>query len=1578
MLRRWFTRRIAQNASPLREQREASFAQIPPKGPEEGPRSPEEGPEENPDDVGRIQEEISRKKQEALPEEILEKGLHGDSEDIVNSIVLNVEVEAQNRFGEAAKHTGLLRERGGQGVGEQLREIETILLQREKTLSLEEHEYNRLVELGWNAAYHVEQWDELKNNLKRTASIEFLRDSPLREVLTVLRGLEARRGRYEESVRVIQNVARQVSPAVSEQDRRLLTTLLEEGTLGSPDVEKALIARLEQLPAPPEFEYPDSKELLSDLIAKHGGAPDIAHAVRYVLQKQGKRHLAGLTPGDPREPTPDEEAKRRQSYLEDLTNNIDTMRTYLAARIRGQARERRDAFLAAAEARGYQKVETVIAKAAELKISPVALSYALANEGDLVEKLLTDTIPPAKHSLSDFGDALDRLEKTSWMRDRALHDREFGRLFEHAVLDDRDAQEWMKRELPRAQRVAEVLRTLTDEDLRREFHDEEFQEAFADLLARLQRVAQGAATEDDHNQIYDYLYKYDRDQISVFITTLLDKDLHAVYAQGARDLDAQKDIDPVNAREALQPRLQHVIDTLFPKNVICRALQNEVCAALRIGERLDGMTRDVEQILSWEPRPGLEEKSKDLVRKRFQYAAATIARLEAFCEQLSVMDPDDETLVRDISAEKMKEIGKNPEYNACYRRSDGLIYINTDRVKTPERRKELINHERSHALIDLLTRRTYLFPTLLTEAYDHTRDRAVDIEGKRTSVEELLERLGRDVWKIDLSCALDPEESKEKLMDEALARYGCWVQEGRKISTSPDMRALYEFLETRYGNDVTNTRYTRLSQIPAPDASGVMAQHGEEEFEREHQPQPIPESGSSESGFRDIPQEFRQLERDIHKIRSFIDAHPQFKSDLRDIDARQKEYLDILVQLQNMFQAKHITPEDAGRRIDAFRTVLIPVGDAIQAIDSEELDIANVPAEGKGGLWNVLFPGGLKWMSVFDVINMVRSAKEDILRMWKRRGARTQSIIGERLTGWISDRIYIAGQLKHEYKRRGLASEDEEIHQWKEALKEADSFELLHLLGQTGNKDQIRAMLELLTERGRMDWNDIGFWRTLNRLSKYKMPIESCMRSDVLRDKWLHKLITDIYTDKDHYFNWRRQNDSNITSKKSEFTPLGDQLANLKGGFSGELKRQLIMFTRAKKEHQPIPEAVNPHLYEEILHYAMRNGKETMEAKFFYLIMGVNEGLLSIDRLRVLAGEGGEILNRFPFIDYFYKKNNTLPEINRLAKRIAEHKPDHPDYFDPGPKTMYFLQYEMGREQSTKERISKALGKDNAEKIDHEDIPMIVSQITWNRIDDMAGALSGTRQKITQEGWKNAYLGFTTKFKAFARLAELDEKKVTRFTQEDARQVAVSIASFVHMDNILTGHAHDVPNRPRLSWDEINNTGGPSSGGILTRVYRESAQNLVKDLVDELERQGLFDWSKVDYYVKDKDGKPVKILDAKNEYFKLNQDPDEDETKRKAVRNTTEKFSRELEKAVKSQAGLNVLQRVMRAKVKAGKIIEEGASQLPTGEFEDYLTLEKAEEFVKSAKETLREKALFREHVTEYEGEELLPRTYGL
>lgn len=369
--------------------------------------------------------------------------------------------------------------------------------------------------------------------------------------------------------------------------------------------------------------------------------------------------------------------------------------------------------------------------------------------------------------------------------------------------------------------------------------------------------------------------------------------------------------------------------------------------------------------------------------------------------------------------------------------------------------------------------------------------------------------------------------------------------------------------------------------------------------------------------------------------------------------------------------------------------------------------------------------------------------------------------------------------------------------------------------------------------------------------------------SDIVRDFWLQKMVSVIWSDKHKFFEWKQDNSAGIKKGKDQFTPTADQLANIKGGLRKRLSRQLEQFVEAHERGDHVPDEVDPHLYEELLHYSMRNGQMTMEDKMFFLVQGIRYKLLSIDRLRALAGQSGGIVNQFPMIDYFKSKHNTYPEILALGKRLDEAKSGS-ERFSPGQKTTLWLHLEVLRDEGASSRISKASSGTRAEDLDHEDIPTIMAQADYETVKRMTDIISGGREKLSPEAVKNGYTGFGTKFKILARLAELG-----KFTQGDAMEAAKSVTAYILYDNIVTRNGADRENRSTLSWANIQGH-GPSTGKYSVQDYRIPNNTFVKDLISGLGTS--IDWAKVgvgpEQFVRSAEDISVRKDDEQSKNFK--------------------------------------------------------------------------------------------------------------
>ncbi|MBI2635874.1 phage tail tape measure protein [Candidatus Peregrinibacteria bacterium] len=777
----------------------------------------------------------------------------------------------------------------------------------------------------------------------------------------------------------------------------------------------------------------------------------------------------------------------------------------------------------------------------------------------------------------------------------------------------------------------------------------------------------------------------------------------------------------------------------------------------------------------------------------------------------------------------------------------------------------VIDHERGHAMIDILTREKEdkgkklqpLFPFVFWSAYQTLKDVPVgrdtfaerlekladasipSSKGPRHPYRHILERHGND-----------PETRRNELLEELIMRYGNWKRDmarGRKTGYHDDEVALFRILDQapqRRKEPRGLADGPHGSPDRSPQAEYLRPMIDDDDDDGGGAPTVVdnaPRSAASEGAVYDAREKLDFIADSVRQAKNFHKSYKEiyqvFAEDIlesaQDVEKQHDELQLIFMDPVERERYPDKQPENyrpfqksVDKVYEFCDKVLLKW---IRKVNTDALDTSQVPMrEAKLGdiitLW-----------SISDLVKFCKDTWEDIQSIYKRAQDRNIKGTGDVITSALRHlpEIPILGKyykgLNAYHKRRYSGTEVEAANKWKEGMENEDSHTLLHYLHVTNNKDAIRGIISLLCSRGEMNWNDEGVWKTLCRQSRYGggMPIEACKYDDVLRDTWLRKMITEIWDDRELYYHWRTENDSKIKSGKQGFTDTADQLSNVAGGgMAAELEKQLKLKILTPPGELP-PEDVKPHLYEEVLEYAIRNGKMTMEQKFYYLIRGIAADIIGVERLRSLCGEKGEILMKFPFLDFFYHKNNSIEEIRGFAKEIQEKKPEYE--FKPGLRTTLFLYYKVTRSESMRMRISKATAR-IAEGIDHEDIPFMITQMDWNTVRSLADVISGSRQKVTFEGWKNSYVGFNTYMKVFGELANLDKVGYDRFTKFDAKGIAQAITTYIFTDNLLTRNGidkDDATSRPRLTRDQFNTT-CPSGGSHATGEYRRQMNAFLK------------------------------------------------------------------------------------------------------------------------------------------------------
>jgi len=951
-------------------------------------------------------------------------------------------------------------------------------------------------------------------------------------------------------------------------------------------------------------------------------------------------------------------------------------------------------------------------------------------------------------------------------------------------------------------------------------------------------------------------------------------------------------------RERLRASLSEVLGGLVP------SLKHPLCDTLGVPDAMARKKSDIEQKLVAGSPVDAEMARQDI--QRLEQAKGLLDRITS---GKAVVETDDETVLE--------------HQDACYDYDSGTMYIRSG--LPPERKKELYEHERGHAILHVLTRQSRAFPMLLSSAYESLRQRHADQSGA-DDFGTALEKLGasyrleqqRATFK-ELAAKKYPDDAdkaaahaetlyREFLLEELLNRHADRLATGKAMEGRAGEAPLFQLVndwreetaaqvqaDDNADGEPDKVRRLKLFSTEAYD-EGDLGEHDQDDTRK------------ADVSARNPKQELINMGRQLYVISSFIEAyedHPD-REKLKEIFAH-------LSGLHAYYDAELRKPDKETdlkflEEMTTLGNAVSKVSEEVRKIDTESLDTTDARRVKKPGFWD-----HVHFLSINDMVKLWKDTWEDIGTMYKRNQERTLQEVGDVLTealGKGKNLPFRVGtylnKLKGYHTRRYAQSELDSVGKWQDALKKEDSHTVIELLAHTKNKDQIRGILALLSDRGELDWESEDIWHKLEDLSGYKMPEKACKRDDVLRDTWLRKMITEIWNDKELYYHWRGANDSNTASGKKHFTPTVDQLSNVGGGMSGELFKQLKLYKQWKAladenhhkglGHPPFPVDVKPHLYEEIIDYAIRDGKMTMEAKMFYLVQGVASGLLSIDRLRALAGEHGGIINSFPFIEYFYQKNNTLPELKKIAADITEDFDENNPtaIFKPGTKTTLWIHYKVAREESVRARLSKGSTR-SAEGIDHEDIPFLITQMDYKEADNLLDVISGSRQKVTPEGWKNAYVGFNSKMKIFGCLAQLEKEGIDKFTLSDAKMLASNLASYIYMDNVLTlNGAKEKGTPPNLSQGQFRTPCPSGASGTVAWDYRRS----MTAFLGAMSQAGIFkdiDWEKVD---KDKTIGEKEMIATNPDEYKRNTD---DKIQKKLLNFSAGYFPRfveELEKAI--------------------------------------------------------------------------------
>lgn len=425
----------------------------------------------------------------------------------------------------------------------------------------------------------------------------------------------------------------------------------------------------------------------------------------------------------------------------------------------------------------------------------------------------------------------------------------------------------------------------------------------------------------------------------------------------------------------------------------------------------------------------------------------------------------------------------------------------------------------------------------------------------------------------------------------------------------------------------------------------------------------------------------------------------------------------------------------------------------------------------------------------------------EIIKSWteNRMHRRSDMVIGKVGEKVIPNlNIPLTESLGGEFANKVHETEHHEVDRLAGLLKPHDIFHIRHMLHDVTNEDQLKAIIQVLCEKGAMRWDDPNILRLLNRFQKRIIFDESNGGENEFIDQprfytRLREATSAIWTP-DDFRNWQSGNTSAYESGKQKFESVCNERAETGDGLKGFLKNMLKQVRMDPHHHK-----VDAMEYEQMIHYAIDKGKMAPEDRVYYIVQGMDCGLL--DRKR-----GSELdsktLNVYPVIEMFARSEGlTFEDIKALARIDS-------DQYAPGKAYNHHFQMELMHMKAVRERLEKTISQGNG--IDHDDITSFAAHLEDKTIENLLHQKTSGFQ-LPATGVANCTV---------AMLNYLDMLSFSYDNIKDKeRDLSRFLTVFLNFDNITRGRKYADRNNEYFRW---------GSSGVDTKVPRAAGGSLYR------------------------------------------------------------------------------------------------------------------------------------------------------
>jgi hypothetical protein len=514
------------------------------------------------------------------------------------------------------------------------------------------------------------------------------------------------------------------------------------------------------------------------------------------------------------------------------------------------------------------------------------------------------------------------------------------------------------------------------------------------------------------------------------------------------------------------------------------------------------------------------------------------------------------------------------------------------------------------------------------------------------------------------------------------------------------------------------------------------------------------------SGFKDVTEKIKGYEKGIEKIRGMsgmtqgdaaateeptaegvVGNYEEFKNTIdiqgnliKELDTSEfKGFVPGIPAAISILQKMHKDISDLNERFrqELDNSILAAgIEAAIQQMKDGVKQVEKALAEASGKspnleinpfrkIWN-----NTSFLCMSDIVQVLIDIKEFVSRRHNRKKSDHAARLGMAL--------FQKTDLGREAHARKQKAEMAEVQEWQSRYENLDAWQLEAEIKSMSKaidptKDQLKAVLRLLAQKGRLNWRNGFLWALLNKLqgSVHLKPNDQIlMHNPPLMRQKLQEALGEIW-DYDEFLTLESQNASGYSSAIQKHTPACDRTQDQ---LSDRLDQLLKMHREGEK--------VDPTEYESILVYAIDNGKSFAECVMFHLMIGIADGLLWQDRGLALD----KFLNKWPATQWIY---NQKPPLTRSDYLTISKKYFKDDYNagsirgDHGRQFKNFYWTQIQNDMMTIQRVRKSVSERGW---DHDWTRTIACLGDANTAKRFFSGRSG-QQEAKDTGIENAYAG---------------------------------------------------------------------------------------------------------------------------------------------------------------------------------------------------------------------------------------------